>query len=162
MKTRTRRSPRIEFRPLFRATELKGVGRRSNHLQVMVAFQQAAECIVERFVEAPNGWLLLASIPGRPNTGGIYLYDDRSKLIFWLAIAGRDEDFSPTEFDKFLHPTSMQPQPRPARQAAGKDKPVFVSHRHHRGGRNRNRPRAAGQALQGIVHPIVIQPALSV
>ena len=161
MKTRTRRSPRIEFRPLFRATELKGVGRKSNHLQVMVAFQQTAECTVERFVEAPNGWLLLASVPGRPNTGGIYLYDDRSKLIFWLAIAGRDEDFSASEFDNLLKATAVQPRPRVV-PAAGNDKPVFVSHRHHRGGRNRNRPQNLGQIPQGIVHPIVIQPAILV
>lgn len=159
MKTRTHRSPRIEFHPLFRATELNGVERKSGHLQVMVAFQQAAECTVERFVEAPNGWLLLASVPGRPNTGGIYLYDDRSKLIFWLAIAGRDEDFSASEFDNLLQPTAVQPRPRFTRQG-GTGKPVFVSHRHRRGGRNRNRPQNLGQIPQGMVHPNVIQPAI--
>jgi hypothetical protein len=162
MKTRTRRSPRIEFRPVFHATELKGVGRKSNHLQVMVAFQQRAECTIERFVEAPNGWMLLASIPGRPSTGGIYLYDDRSKMIFWLAIAGRDEDFSVSEFDNLLQPAPVRSQPRLA-PAGTSEKPVFVSHRNHRGGRNRNRPRNPGLMVpQGIVNPVVIQPAILV
>ena len=161
MKTRTRRSPRIEFRPVFHAAELNGVGRKSSHLQVMVAFQQAAECTVERFVEAPNGWMLLASIPGRPNTGGIYLYDDRSKMIFWLAIAGRDEDFSASEFDNLLTATTVQPRPQIV-PAAVNAKPVFVSHRNHRGGRNRHRTQNLGHMPQGIVQPIVIQPALLV
>ena len=164
MKTRTRRSPRIEFRPMFRATELKGVGRKSSHLQVMVAFQQTAECTVDRFVEAPNGWLLLASVPGRPNTGGIYLYDDRSKYIFWLAIAGREEDFSASEFDDLLQPAAVQQQTRFAAAGAGRsEKPVFVSHRHHRGGRNRNRTHNQHlQNPQGIVPPVILPPAITV
>ena len=162
MKTRTRRSPCIEFRPMFRATELKGAGRKSGHLQVMVAFQQAAECTVERFVEAPNGWLLLASVPGRPNTGGIYLYDDRSKYIFWLEIAGRDEDFSASEFDDLLKPAVAQPQARSA-PAGGSEKPVFVSHRRHRGGRDRNRTHNQHfQGPQGVVRPGFLPPAITV
>ncbi len=162
MKTRTRRSPCIEFRPMFRATELKGAGRKSSHLQVMVAFQQTAECTVDRFVEAPNGWLLLASVPGRPNTGGIYLYDDRSKYIFWLAIAGREEDFSASEFDNLLHATPEQPQAQFA-PARGSEKPVFVSHRRHRGGRNRNRTHNRHlQNPQGIVRPVILPPAIMV
>ncbi|MGC9292980.1 MAG: hypothetical protein ACP5EP_09715 [Acidobacteriaceae bacterium] len=162
MKTRTRRSPRIEFRPMFRATELKGAGRKSSHLQVMVAFQQAAECTVERFVEAPNGWLLLASVPGRTNTGGIYLYDDRSKYIFWLEIAGRDEYFSASEFDNLLHATSEQPQAR-STPARGTEKPVFVGHRRQRGGRNWNRAHDQHlQGPQGIVRLGVLPSAIMV
>lgn len=157
---------------MFRATELKGVGRGSSNLQFMVAFQQAAECTVERFIETPNGWLLLASIPGKPNTGGIYLYDDRSKVIFWLSIAGRDDDFSAADFDKLVQGRAIQAPSVQSRQNsamvgnagagnAGPDKPAFVSHRRrHHGRRNRNDNRHS-QNGQGMVHTAVLQQAKS-
>jgi len=162
MKTQFNRSARIEYRPIFRATDLKGVGRKSSHMHVLLAFQQVAECTVERFVEATNGWLLLASIPGRPNTGGIYLYDDRSKGIYWLSVAGRDENLCAADFDNLLQtPTAQSHQKTVSTSGRENEKPVFVSHRnrrHHGRGRNQSRNQHF-QNGQGVVHPVVQQQA---
>ena len=160
MKTQFNRSSRIEYRPIFRATDLKGIGRKSSHMHVLLAFQQVAECTVERFVEAPNGWLLLASIPGRPNTGGIYLYDDRSKGIYWLSVAGRDENFNAADFDNLLQtPVAQSHQKTVSMNARKTDKPAFVSHRNRRHhGRSRDQSRNQhSQNGHGVVHPAVLQ-----
>lgn len=162
MKTQFSRSSSIEYRPIFRATDLKGIGRKSSHMHVLLAFQQVAECTVERFVEAPNGWMLLASIPGRPNTGGIYLYDDRSKGIYWLSVAGRDEDFSAADFDNLLQmPAAEMHHKAVSTNLHKSEKLAFVSHRNrHQRGRGRGHSRSQHpQNGQGTVHPAVLQQA---
>lgn len=149
MKTQFNSKTIIDFRPIFNATELKGIGRKSNHMHVLLAFQQAAECTVERFVEASNGWLLLASIPGRPGTGGIYLYDDRSKGIYWLNIAGREDDFNAADFDSLLLTSS-----------ATTPKPSYVSHRRRQHGRNHHHAiNTQSKKRQEVSAPAFLQQA---
>jgi len=45
----------------------------TNRWDVLRAFLKRGEARAERLVEAGDGFLILQSIPGRPNTGAIYI-----------------------------------------------------------------------------------------
>ena len=61
-----------------------GLAAGSNRWDVLRAFLAVGEARAERLVEEDNGFLILQSIPGRPNTGGIYLYAENLQSFFWL------------------------------------------------------------------------------
>ena len=50
-----------------------GLAPETNRWDVLRAFLVVGEARAERLVEEEGGFLVLQSIPGRPNTGGIYV-----------------------------------------------------------------------------------------
>jgi hypothetical protein len=50
-------------------------------------FSVNGEGRAERLVESRDGFLILQSIPGRRNTGAIYLYREQLGAFFWLSLA---------------------------------------------------------------------------
>jgi predicted DNA-binding transcriptional regulator AlpA len=61
-----------------------GLAPKANRWDVLRAFLNVGEARAERLVEEPGGFLLLQSVPGRPNTGAIYVYIERLQAFFWL------------------------------------------------------------------------------
>ena len=84
--------------PLCFFNELS-VSNTSDRWDILRAFLNRAEARAERLIERDNGMLVLASVPGRPNSGGIYLLDNKNRAVIWIRFEKRDEDFSGAEFD---------------------------------------------------------------
>ena len=61
-----------------------GLTPKANRWDVLRAFLDMGEARAERLVEETGGFLLLQSVPGRPNTGAIYAYIERLQAFFWL------------------------------------------------------------------------------
>jgi len=64
----------------------------TNRWGVLRALLNRGEGRAERLVEAPDGLLILQSIPGRPNTGAIYVYREQLGAFFWLRLGEREDD----------------------------------------------------------------------
>ena len=63
-----------------------GLTPKANRWDVLRAFLDVGEARAERLVEETGGFLLLQSVPGRPNTGAIYAYIERLQA----SLAGLD------------------------------------------------------------------------
>ena len=61
-----------------------GLAARSNRWDVLRAFLAVGEARAERLVEEEDGFLILQSVPGQANTGGIYLFAEPLQSFFWL------------------------------------------------------------------------------
>ena len=88
---------RVEY--LFSVHELSGVTPESSRWEVFGAFLKAGEARAERLIETEGGFLFLQSIPGRANTGAIYVYNEATQVFLWLRF-DRDDDLSGRDFDQ--------------------------------------------------------------
>jgi hypothetical protein len=79
-----------------------GLGPGANRWEVLRAFLKRGEARAERLVEDRNGFLILQSIPGRPNTGAIYLYRENLQAFFWLSFGNREDDLNGEDFQNAL------------------------------------------------------------
>lgn len=70
----------------------------SNRWDVLRAFLAVGEARAERLVEEHGGFLVLQSIPGRPNTGGIYAYVERLEAFFWLRFDLKEDTLNGDDF----------------------------------------------------------------
>jgi len=53
-------------------------------------------------VEEEDGFLILQSVPGRPNTGGIYLYAEKLQAFFWLRFDLKEDTLNADDFQLAL------------------------------------------------------------
>ena len=74
----------------------------TNRWEVLRAFLKRGEARAERLVEDKDGFLLLQSIPGRQNTGAIYVYRESLRAFFWLSFDEREDDLSAEDFQDVL------------------------------------------------------------
>jgi hypothetical protein len=74
----------------------------TNRWEVLRAFLKRGEGHAERLVEARDGFLILQSIPGRPNTGAVYVYREQLGAFFWLSFGEREDDLSGEDFQNAL------------------------------------------------------------
>ena len=79
-----------------------GLATGSNRWDVLRAFLAVGEARAERLVEEENGFLILQSIPGRPNTGGIYLYAENLQAFFWLRFDLKEDTLNADDFQLAL------------------------------------------------------------
>ncbi|MGA7314121.1 MAG: hypothetical protein WBX22_09125 [Silvibacterium sp.] len=79
-----------------------GLGPGANRWEVLRAFLKRGEARAERLVEDRHGFLILQSIPGRPNTGAIYLYRENLQAFFWLSFGNREDDLNGEDFQNAL------------------------------------------------------------
>jgi hypothetical protein len=79
-----------------------GLAPGTNRWEVLRAFLNRGEARAERLVEARDGFLILQSIPGRPNTGAIYIYREQLGAFFWLSFGDREDDLSGEDFQSAL------------------------------------------------------------
>jgi len=74
----------------------------TNRWDVLRAFLKRGEARAERLVEDKDGFLILQSIPGRRNTGAIYVYRERLGAFFWLSFGEREDDLNGEDFQNAL------------------------------------------------------------
>ena len=79
-----------------------GLAAGSNRWDVLRAFLAVGEARAERLVEDENGFLILQSIAGRPNTGGIYLYAENLQSFFWLRFDLKEDTLNADDFQLAL------------------------------------------------------------
>ena len=79
-----------------------GLATGSNRWDVLRAFLAVGEARAERLVEDENGFLILQSIAGRPNTGGIYLYAENLQAFFWLRFDLKEDTLNADDFQLAL------------------------------------------------------------
>jgi hypothetical protein len=75
-----------------------GLAARTNRWEVLRAFLAAGEARAERLVEEEDGFLILQSVPGEPNTGGVYLFAEPLQSFFWLRFDVKEDTLNGNEF----------------------------------------------------------------
>jgi len=88
---------RVEY--LFSTNELPGITPNSSRWEVLGAFLKTGEARAERLIETDGGLIFLQSIPHRPNTGAIYVYNEATGTFLWLRF-DRDDDLNGVDFDQ--------------------------------------------------------------
>ena len=90
-----------------------------------------------------TAFLILQSVPGRPNTGGIYLYAENLQAFFWLRFDLKEDTLNADDFQLALRVYRLT---------------AFIEER-RRPSRRRHRRRATEAAMNGIVPCTVAQPS---
>ncbi|HKR27986.1 MAG TPA: hypothetical protein VJT08_09230 [Terriglobales bacterium] len=75
-----------------------GLAARTNRWDVLRAFLAAGEARAERLVEEEDGFLILQSVPGEPNTGAIYLFAEPLQSFFWLRFDLKEDTLNGDDF----------------------------------------------------------------
>ncbi len=88
---------RVEY--LFSTNELPGITPTSSRWEALGAFLKAGEARAERLIETDGGLIFLQSIPHRPNTGAIYVYNEAARVFLWMRF-DRDDDLNGVDFDQ--------------------------------------------------------------
>jgi len=118
-----------------------GLAAGSNRWDVLRAFLAVGEARAERLVEEENGFLILQIIPGRSNTGGIYLYAENLQAFFWLRFDLKEDTLNADDFQLALRVYRLT--------AFIEEKRSSPQRRRHHGAKNANSnrraPRAAAQ-----------------
>jgi hypothetical protein len=79
-----------------------GLTPKANRWEVLRAFLKCGNARAERLVEESGGFLLLQSIPGRPNTGAIYAYVEHLQAFFWLRFEQKEDTLNGEDFQNAL------------------------------------------------------------
>jgi hypothetical protein len=79
-----------------------GLAPGANRWDVLRAFLAVGEARAERLIEENGGFLVLQSVPGRPNTGAIYTYIERLQAFFWLRFERKEDDLNGDDFQSAL------------------------------------------------------------
>lgn len=92
----------VSFYPLFTAEDI-GLRKDASVEHAIKVFLYIGEAIASRWVQMPQGVLLLQAVPDNPHSGAIYLYD-RERQIFYFACfdEGRDDSLSNEEFEHLV------------------------------------------------------------
>jgi hypothetical protein len=79
-----------------------GLAPGTNRWEVLRAFLDRGEARAERLVEDRDGFVILQSIPGRQNTGAVYVYRESLQAFFWLRFGDREDDLNSEDFQNAL------------------------------------------------------------
>ena len=88
---------RVDY--LFSIDALPGITPGSSRWEVLAAFLKAGEARAERLIETDGGLIFLQSIPHRPNTGAIYVFNEATGTFLWMRF-DRDDDLNGVDFDQ--------------------------------------------------------------
>ena len=92
----------LNITQLFTITDI-GLRDGAGAPHVVKVFMHVGEAVVARWIEMPRGILLLQTVPDRPDSGAIYLYDRQRQLFFFVAFAeGRDDSLTTADFDQLV------------------------------------------------------------
>ncbi|MGB8132382.1 MAG: hypothetical protein WCG81_21525 [Candidatus Angelobacter sp.] len=92
----------INAHRLFSVREL-GLGSPEPHVdRVIQAFLQIGEAVAARWIQMPNGILLLPVAPENPASGAIYVYDRRRQEFYLLCFDGPDDNLTAEDFCALL------------------------------------------------------------
>ena len=69
----------------------------------MKVFITLGEAQASRWIEMPQGVLLLQTVPDDPASGAIYLYDRELQVFYFVVFdLGRDDSLTAAEFDELV------------------------------------------------------------
>jgi hypothetical protein len=92
----------VSFEPLFTAEDI-GLRKDANVEHAIKVFLYVGEAIASRWIEMPKGVLLLQAIPGRPESGAIYLYDRQQQIFYFVFFEeGRDDSLTTAQFEQLV------------------------------------------------------------
>jgi hypothetical protein len=92
----------VSFEPLFTAEDI-GLRKDANVEHAIKVFLYVGEAIASRWIEMPKGVLLLQTIPGRPESGAIYLYDRQQQIFYFVFFEeGRDDSLTTAQFEQLV------------------------------------------------------------
>ncbi|MBZ5490681.1 MAG: hypothetical protein LAO76_07095 [Acidobacteriia bacterium] len=99
---RTKTRGAIHFHKLF---NLASLGLRDSGLyvdRIIREFLKIGEAVAARWIQMPRGILLLQVVPGRLDSGAIYLYDRATQIFYLLGFDGPEDNLTPDEFDRLF------------------------------------------------------------
>jgi hypothetical protein len=92
----------VSFEPLFAAEDI-GLRKEASVEHAIKVFLYVGEAIASRWIEMPKGVLLLQTIPGRPESGAIYLYDRQQQIFYFVFFEdGRDDSLTTAQFEQLV------------------------------------------------------------
>jgi len=92
----------IRFQPLFTTADI-GLRNDASVEHIVKVFLHVGEAVAARWIEMPRGILLLQSVPDRPASGAIYLYDRERHIFFFVSfVDGQEDTLTTTEFEQLV------------------------------------------------------------
>jgi hypothetical protein len=92
----------LSFTPLFTTDDI-GLRKDASVEHVVKVFLTVGEAIATRWIEMPQGILLLQTVPDQAASGAIYLYDRERHIFFFVDfVIGRNDELTATEFDQLV------------------------------------------------------------
>lgn len=125
----------LYFHRLFSVHEL-GFGNPEPFIGSLIRkFLRIGEAVAGRWIEMPQGILVLQLVPGKADSGAIYLYDRRQHVFYLLCFDGEDDHLTLEDFNHLLseydllryaeHPSLVQSRPpMPDSQISHNPKPA--------------------------------------
>lgn len=90
----------IHFKRLFSLRQI-GVGNCEPFTdRIIRKFLEIGEGIAARWIEMPQGILLLQMVPGQPDSGAIYLYDREKQVFYMVGFDGPEDNLTIEEFNQ--------------------------------------------------------------
>jgi hypothetical protein len=92
----------IHFKRLFSLRQI-GVGNCEPFTdRIIRKFLEIGEGVAARWIEMPQGVLLLQMVPGQPDSGAIYLYDREKQVFYMVGFDGPEDNLTVEEFNQLL------------------------------------------------------------
>jgi hypothetical protein len=70
--------------------------------RIIREFLKIGEAVAGRWIQMPQSVLLLQMVPGRPDTGAIYLYDRQDQMFYMIGFDAHDDDLTVHEFEQLV------------------------------------------------------------
>lgn len=92
----------LYFHRLFTVREL-GFGNPEPFVGPLIRqFLKIGEAVAGRWIEMPQGILILQMVPGAPASGAIYLYDRSQQVFYLIGFDGDEDNLTLNEFNQLL------------------------------------------------------------
>ena len=92
----------IHFRRLFSLGQLAIGNCEPFTDRIIRKFLEIGEGVAARWIEMPQGILLLQMAPGQPDSGAIYLYDRQAQVFYMVGFDGSEDNLTVEEFNQLL------------------------------------------------------------
>lgn len=87
---------------LFSVRDL-GLGNPEPHVDLVIKeFLAIGDAVAARWIQMPQGILLLQMAPENPASGAIYLYDRQRQEFYLLSFEGPEDDLTVDDFSQLL------------------------------------------------------------
>src|SRR5579864_582588 len=92
----------IHFKRLFSLRQI-GVGNCEPFTdRIIRKFLEIGEGVAARWIEMPQGILLLQMVPRQPDSGAIYLYHRQHQVFYMVGFDGPEDNLTVEEFNQLL------------------------------------------------------------
>src|SRR5215813_2315199 len=92
----------IHFRRLFSLRQLAIGNCEPFTDRIIRKFLEIGEGVAARWIEMPQGILLLQMVPRQPDSGAIYLYDRQAQVFYMVGFDGSEDNLTVEEFNQLL------------------------------------------------------------